>query len=73
MNRSTENHDSFFENYGIRILISIRRIIRSVDIYSRKLNNEHKVTAPQMLCLYSLAQKGSMMLSDLAQTGQFRC
>ena len=67
MNRSTENHDSFFENYGIRILISIRRIIRSVDIYSRKLNNEHKVTAPQMLCLYSLAQKGSMMLSDLAK------
>lgn len=60
------NADPFFEKYGIRILQAMRRIIRAVDIYSRKLNSEFKVTTPQMICMYSLLREGDMTLSQLA-------
>ncbi len=59
--------DEFFETYGIRVLRALRRIIRAVDIHSRKLNNEFHITAPQLICLYSLAQHQNMTLSDLAK------
>jgi len=58
--------DDFFEKYGLRILRTIRQIIRAVDIHSRKLNSEFKITAPQMICLYSLQRQGKMTLSELA-------
>ena len=56
----------FFETSGFRILRALRRIIRAVDIHSRKLNTELNITAPQMICLCSLAKKESMTLSELA-------
>ncbi len=62
-----DEKDEFFEKYGIRVLRALRRIIRAVDIHSRKLNNEFHITAPQLICLYSLAQHGNMTLSDLAK------
>jgi MarR family transcriptional regulator, organic hydroperoxide resistance regulator len=62
---NTEN-DHFFETGGFRLLRALRRIIRAVDIHSRKLNNEFKITTPQMICLCSLAGKESMTLSELA-------
>ena len=49
------------------MLRSLRRIIRAVDIHSRKLNNEFHITAPQLICLYSLENHGNMTLSDLAK------
>jgi DNA-binding MarR family transcriptional regulator len=60
------NADDFFEKYGLRVLRGIRQIIRAVDIHSRKLNSEFKITAPQMICLYSLQRQGKMTLSALA-------
>ncbi len=63
---SNEN-DEFFEKYGLRVLRALRRIIRAVDIHSRKLNNEFHITAPQLICLYSLAKHGDMTLSALAK------
>jgi DNA-binding MarR family transcriptional regulator len=63
----TSNTDDFFEKYGLRILRTIRQIIRAVDIHSRKLNSEFKITAPQMICLYGLQREGRMTLSDLAE------
>lgn len=62
-----ERRSVFFETYGIRVLKSLRRIIRAVDIHSKKLNQEYKVTAPQMICLYSLQKNGPMTQSQLAQ------
>ena len=59
--------DVFFDNCGIRVLKSIRRIIRAVDIHSRKLNNDFNTTAPQMICLYSLVKEGRMTQSELAK------
>lgn len=58
--------DVFFETFGIRILRSLRRITRAVDIHSRKLNSEFKITSPQLLCLYNLAKQGSLTLSKLS-------
>ena len=57
----------FFETYGIRVLKSLRRIIRAIDIHSKKLSQEYKITAPQMICLYSLQKNGAMTQSELAQ------
>jgi len=47
--------------------MALRRIIRSVDIYSSKLNSEFKITAPQLICLYSIGQREGMILSELAK------
>ena len=59
--------DEFFETCGLRVLKALRRIIRAVDIHSRKLNNDFKITAPQMICLYSLVKGGEMTQSELSK------
>jgi MarR family transcriptional regulator, organic hydroperoxide resistance regulator len=56
------------QNYEQRILRSLRRITRAVDIYSRRLNLEFGLTTPQMLCLDILSKSNDMILKDLAQT-----
>lgn len=61
-----DNDNSFFETHGYRILLALRRIIRAVDIHSRRLNDEFKITSPQMICICSLSKKPSMTLSELA-------
>ena len=50
-----------------RILRAIRRIIRSVDIYSHKLAIDCGVTVPQLSCLLQLAESGPLTLKALAQ------
>lgn len=59
--------DLFFETCGMRVLMALRRIIRAVDIYSRKLNSEFKITAPQLICLYSVSREDGLTLSELAR------
>jgi len=54
-------------NYEFRILSALRRVIRSVDIYSRKLNTELGLTTPQLLCLHALAKSKGMTLTNLAK------
>ena len=54
-------------DYEYRILSALRRVIRSVDIYSKKLNTELGLTTPQLLCLHALAKSDSMILTDLAK------
>jgi len=54
-------------NYEYRILSALRRVIRAVDIYSRKLNIELGITTPQLLCLHALTKSESMTLTDLAK------
>jgi DNA-binding MarR family transcriptional regulator len=63
---SPEPVDEFFETCGLRVLRALRRIIRAVDIHSRKLNSEFHITAPQMICLYCLAKEDGITLSRLA-------
>jgi DNA-binding MarR family transcriptional regulator len=52
--------------YGRRILNALRRIIRSVDLYSRKLVSEYQITGPQLVCLNSIVELGPITATDLA-------
>ncbi|MDD5727514.1 MAG: MarR family transcriptional regulator [Victivallales bacterium] len=55
------------EECEFRILCALRRIIRAVDIYSRKLNSSLGLTAPQLLCLHALDTGKTMTLSQLTE------
>jgi len=41
-------------SYKVPILQSLRRIIRAVSIYSRKLASSYEVTGPQLVCLIAI-------------------
>ncbi|MDX9980694.1 MAG: MarR family transcriptional regulator [Lentisphaeria bacterium] len=58
--------DVFFGQCGLRILRAMRRIIRAVDLHSRELQGKFQITAPQMICLYSVAGQKGLTLSRLA-------
>jgi DNA-binding MarR family transcriptional regulator len=53
--------------YEEQILRSLRRIIRAVDLYSRKLMAEHGLSGPQLLCLKQLAKQGELLSGALAK------
>lgn len=55
------------QQYDVRILRALRKIIRAVDMHSRHLHKEFKITTPQLICLHSLNDNGSMTLSQLAK------
>ena len=59
--------DDFFDNYGYRIVMALRRITHEVDAYSRKLVAEHDITGPQLLCLYYIANHSPAMLSQISR------
>ena len=62
----SESGDKFFDEYGLRIFRSLRKIIRAVDIHSRKLLSDLKITAPQMICLYTISRPQELTQSQLA-------
>jgi DNA-binding MarR family transcriptional regulator len=49
------------------ILRSLRRIIRAVGLYSRKLMTQTGLSGPQVICLRQLANNGPMQTSHLAE------
>ena len=49
------------------ILIALRRIIRAVDLRSKRLVKETGLTAPQLVVLRALKQQGSLKPSTLAR------
>jgi DNA-binding MarR family transcriptional regulator len=49
------------------ILIALRRIIRAVALHSRRLLEEHGLTAPQLAALQALAQSETLSARELAQ------
>jgi DNA-binding MarR family transcriptional regulator len=49
------------------ILQALRRIIRAVDLYSRKLYVKFRVTGPQLLCLDVLRAAGPLAAAELAR------
>jgi DNA-binding MarR family transcriptional regulator len=64
--RSDKAADLPESRFGRRILHALRRIIRSVDLYSRKLVAEHHVTGPQLVCLNTVVELGPITATDLA-------
>lgn len=67
INTDSDTPDEFFETCGLRVLTALRRIIRAVDIHSRKLNTNFNLTAPQMICLYNLVKSGETTQSELSK------
>jgi len=55
------------EDYSLRILNSIRRIIRAVDIDSRRLASAHHVTGPQLMCLMALGENSPGTAAEIAR------
>ncbi len=53
---------------GLRILRAMRRIIRSVDLHSRELNQRFQITTPQMVCLSVVSANKGITLSKLADS-----
>ena len=49
------------------ILLALRRIMRSMDIASRRLISEHGLTTPQLICLQNLQEHGPLTTGSLAQ------
>lgn len=69
-NRLTNNEcnvNKSKERYDIHILQSLRKIIRSIDIHSRKLSMQHDITAPQLITLMCIADKGPMTIVDISE------
>lgn len=53
--------------YDLWIMRSLRRIMRAVDVHSRKLMAEHHVTGPQLICLQTLQEDGPLTATALAK------
>lgn len=51
----------------LRILRALRRIIQAVDIHSRKLAAQFKITAPQLVALLCIAEYGPITPSDIGR------
>lgn len=54
-------------NYELRILQSLRRIIRAIETHSQSLSQQHQVTGPQLACLLAVRDHGSLTTTKLAQ------
>ena len=67
-NSSPNPEETHPNGTAVRVLKSMRKIIRAVDLHSHKLNLEYHVTVPQMVCIQALIDAGgSMMCSALAK------
>jgi len=65
-NRETPRFSLPAERYDLRIVRSLRRIIRAVDVHSRHLAQEHGVTVPQLLCMLKIDELGPMTQKELS-------
>ncbi len=54
-------------SYELRVLQALRRIIRAVEIHSKKLAQSHKTTGPQLGCLSAIKENGPLTTTKLAQ------
>jgi DNA-binding MarR family transcriptional regulator len=54
------------DRHDLRILQALRKIIRSVELYSRKLALGHGITVPQLVCLLKIVEAQSISSKELA-------
>lgn len=50
-----------------RILQSIRRVVRAMDIHSKELVSQHNITAPQLLTLADIAENNRTTITELTK------
>ena len=51
----------------LRILEAFRRIIRAIDLHSRKLATDYRITAPQLVALNVIAEGNPLSTSEIAR------
>lgn len=51
----------------LRVLRAIRRIIRAVDLYSKKLEGAFGLTVPQLVCLHTVIDKGPLTAAGISR------
>lgn len=52
--------------YDLRVLQALRQIIRSVDLHSRKLLGQYKITGPQLITLLAIEKHQPLAVSAIA-------
>ncbi|MFQ5510027.1 MAG: MarR family winged helix-turn-helix transcriptional regulator [Leptospirillia bacterium] len=62
--------DSAPLTYEVRILRSLRQIIRATALYSRDLQAKHKVTVPQLTCLTAVVENEPATTTRIAREVQ---
>jgi DNA-binding MarR family transcriptional regulator len=50
---------------GPEIVDSLRKLIRSFDVQSRRLRDSHQLTLPQLLCLRALIDNGPLTVNGI--------
>jgi DNA-binding MarR family transcriptional regulator len=55
------------ERYELKVLQALRKIIRGIDIHSKKLVSSHDITAPQLICLITIVEGGALALKHVAE------
>jgi DNA-binding MarR family transcriptional regulator/GNAT superfamily N-acetyltransferase len=50
------------------VLVALRRIVRSIDLHSKKLVQSHHLTIPQVVLLREIQRRGRLSLGDLARS-----
>lgn len=53
-------------NYDLRILQALRRIIRAIELHSKKLTSQYKITPAQIICLQTIIKEGPLTLAAIA-------
>ena len=49
------------------LLVSLRRVIRAIDLYSKKLSKETGLTSPQLIVMQEIAAHEGVMVKQIAQ------
>jgi DNA-binding MarR family transcriptional regulator len=52
--------------YNLRILRSLRRIVRAIDLYSRELKADCGLTVPQLVCLSAIVREKQITAAALS-------
>ncbi|GAB2685221.1 MarR family transcriptional regulator [Aliiglaciecola sp. 3_MG-2023] len=50
------------------LLVSLRKVIRAIDLYSKKLSKETGLTAPQLIVLQHISFSDGVMVKDIANS-----
>ena len=57
----------FEDNISEEILIALRRIVRAIDLHSRRLAEEYGLTGPQVVLLRQVVRSGEIYVAELAK------
>ncbi|MGS2720795.1 MarR family winged helix-turn-helix transcriptional regulator [Paraglaciecola aestuariivivens] len=50
------------------LLVSLRKVIRAIDLYSKKLSKESGLTSPQLIVLQEISVHDGCMVKDIASS-----